>query len=330
MKSFLTILKWVAASFSLLVICFIVFVSARGGRTFEAPLPDLIASKDSAAIARGKYLVYGPGHCATCHMPMEKFDKVEAGAEIPLMGGWELAIPPGTFRAPNLTPDHETGIGTFSDGELARAIRYSVRKDGSALFPFMPFQDMSDEDIVAIISFLRSQPPIDNFVEETELSFMGKAAVALGLIGPVYPTTTPPRAVKIDSTLEYGRYVANAIANCRGCHTTRDLKTGAFIGDDFAGGMIMKDDPMAHGYSFISPNITPHPTDGVMTNWSEATFIHRFKSGRIHKGSPMPWGAFAIMTELELKAVYRYLQSLEPAPGKFTKTVFAPGEAVPG
>ncbi len=330
MKSFLTILKWISGGLGILVICFIIFANVRGGRTFDAPLPDLAASQDSSVIARGKYLVYGPGHCATCHMPMDKHAEVEAGAELPLIGGFELAIPPGIFRAPNLTPDVETGIGSFSDGHLARALRYSVREDGRSLFPFMPFQDMSDEDIVAIISFLRSQPPVHNPMETTELSFLGKTAVAFNLIGPVHPTKTPPRAVKIDSTIEYGEYVANAIANCRGCHTTRDLKTGAFIGIDFAGGMIMKDDPIANGYSFISPNITPHLTDGVMTHWSESTFINRFKAGRIHQGSPMPWGAFSIMTDLELKAVYRYLQALDPAPGKFTKTVFAPGDVLPG
>ncbi|MBC8375777.1 MAG: cytochrome c [FCB group bacterium] len=325
MKSFLNILKWTGAVLGILILVLVVFVNIRGNRTYELPLPDLAASSDSAVIARGKYLAFGPAHCVSCHMPMDKFAAVENGLELPLSGGWELNIPPGSFRAPNLTPDMETGIGSFSDGHIARALRYSVRHNGKALFPFMPFQNMSDADVIALISFLRSQPPVKNELKTTELSFLGKAVSAFGMIGPEGPITTPPVWVEIDSTIVYGEYVANAVANCKGCHSLRDLKTGAFIGVDFAGGMPMDSDPMIKGLSFITPNITPHMTDGVMAKWDETTFINRFRAGRVYEGSPMPWGAFSRMSIIELKAVYRYLQSLEPVPGKVDKTVVRDG-----
>lgn len=329
MKIFLSILKWVGAILGVLILFLVLFVSIRGNRTFDTPLPNLAASQDSAVIARGKYLAFGPAHCVSCHAPMDKFDKIEKGLEMPLIGGWELNIPPGSFRAPNLTPDMETGIGSYSDGQLARALRYSVRHNGKALFPFMPFQNMSDADVIALISFLRSQPPVKNELKTTELSFLGKALSAFGLIDPEGPVETPPKWVEIDSSIVYGEYVTNSVANCRGCHTLRDLKTGAFTGPSFAGGMPMESDPAIEGLSFVTPNITPHMQDGVMARWDEATFINRFQAGRVHKGSPMPWGAFSRMNEIELKAVYRYLQSLEPIAGAIKKTVFYPGESPP-
>ncbi len=330
MKLFLTILKWMGTGLGILILVLIIFVSVRGNRTFDAPLPDLASSQDSAVIARGKYLAFGPAHCVSCHAPMDKFDEIEKGLDIPLMGGWELNIPPGSFRAPNLTPDMETGIGSYSDGQLARALRYSVRHNGKALFPFMPFQNMSDADVIALISFLRSQPPIHNELKNTELSFLGRAVSAFGLVDPEGPVGTPPKWVESDSSVVYGEYVANSVANCRGCHTLRDLKTGAYIGVPFAGGMPMESDPSVDGLSFVSPNITPHQQDGVMAKWDEVTFINRFRAGRVHKGSPMPWGAFSRMTEIELKALYRYIQSLDPIARKVTKTVYYPGENVPG
>lgn len=324
------VLSGVGLGLTAFVIVLVIYVNRAGNKTYDAPFPKLTASQDSALIARGKYLAFGPAHCVSCHAPMDKFDEIEHGLEMPLVGGWELTIPPGTFRAPNLTPDKETGIGSFSDGTLARALRYSIRHNGKSMFPFMPFQNISDQDLVAIISFLRSQPAIRNDLPATELSFIGKAVLAFGLVKPEAPIGTPPATVTIDSTVEYGKYLANYVANCRGCHSLRDMKTGEFVGVDFAGGMLMDSDPPIPGVSFITPNITPHESDGVMAKWDEATFISRFKAGRVYKGSPMPWGAFSRMNDLELKAVYRYLNSLDPVSGKVEKIYYGPGDELPG
>ncbi len=330
MNSILKILKWTGIVLGAFILVLVVFVNIRGNRTYDAPLPDLAASQDSAIIARGKYLAFGPAHCVSCHAPMDKFSEIEKGLEMPLVGGWELNIPPGSFRAPNLTPDMETGIGSYSDGQLARALRYSVRHNGKALFPFMPFQNMSDGDVIALISFLRSQPTVKNNLKQTELSFLGKAISAFGLIAPAGPVTTPPTRVEIDSSISYGEYIANSVANCRGCHTIRDLKTGAFTGVPFAGGMAMESDPKIENVSFITPNLTPHITDGVIARWDESTFIQRFRAGRIHQGSPMPWGAFSRMSDIDLKALYRYIKSLEPVANKVQKTVVYTEQSLPG
>lgn len=322
----LKILKWLGIILIVMIVGLVAFVQLTWDKKFDAPLPDLKASKDSFLIARGKYLAYGPAHCASCHSPMDQLEAVDKGLQIPLSGGWELAIDPGTFRAPNLTPDPETGIGKVSDGQLARALRYSIGHRENFMFPFMPFQEMSDADVVAIISFLRSQPAVVHDVKPSELSFLGKALVAFGAIKPAGPKATPPVSVVIDSTKEYGEYLANRVANCVGCHTDRDLKTGAFTGTPFAGGFHMPADAFSKGYSFVTPNLTPDQETGVLSPWDEIGFINRFHAGRTVATSPMPWGCFSRMNDVELKALYRYLHTLQPEKKKIEKTVFAPGE----
>jgi cytochrome c553 len=281
-------------------------------------------------IARGQYLAFGPAHCGTCHVPMNKIKDVEAGEIIPMSGGWELTIPPGTFRAPNITPDMETGIGKLTDSELARTLRHMVGSDGRVIMPFMPFAEMSDEDLTAVISFLRSQEPVKHAVKKNDFSFLGKAVMAFGMIKPEGTKGNPPKSVPIDTTVEYGRYLANDVANCVGCHTNRDMKTGAFIGEPFAGGLHAEPDVFSEGRAFITPNLTPHKATGIMADWTEKAFVARFRAGLIHKGSMMPWGAFSRMDEVDLKALYRYLNSLEPVENKIPKIVFEPGEKLPG
>ncbi len=326
MKKFLL---YLFSAILLVILGFFIFVSASWDKDHEAPYPSISASTDTLLIERGRYLAFGPAHCSHCHVPMEKLMEVDNGLQIPLSGGWELAIPPGTFHAPNLTPDEETGIGRLSDNEIARAMRYSISHRNKFMLPFMPFQNMSDEDIKAILSFLRSQEPVKHEIPENSYSFLGKAILAMGVIKPESPTGTPPKTVRPDTTAAYGSYIANSVANCRGCHTARDLKTGAFIGEPYAGGMVFGPDASTQGKVLISPNLTPDPETGIMAHWSEEAFVHRFRSGRIHQESPMPWGAFARSDEEELKAVYRYISGLEPVHNKIEKTIYEEGEELP-
>lgn len=328
MKTLIRILKWLLILIVALIAIVFIYVQLSWNKKFEAPYPEFKASSDSAIIARGKHLAYGPAHCGTCHVPMNKIEDVENGEIIPLSGGWELTIPPGTFRAPNLTPDKETGIGNFSDQEVARVLRHMVGKDGKCIFPFMPFAELSDEDLIAIISYLRSQPAVNHAVPSTSLSFLGKALMTFGVIKPEGTKGNPPKSVQIDSTAEYGKYLANSVANCNGCHTERDLKTGAFVGRPFAGGTVFPPDVFSEGKTYVSPNITPDLETSIISQWTEDAFIARFKKGRVHKGSPMPWGAFSRMDSLELKAIFRYLQTLEPVKKKIKQVVYEPGEEV--
>lgn len=306
-------------------------ISATGNKDFDVAIPtDVHASTDPQVIARGKYLAFGPAHCASCHTPLSRKNEIDKGMEMPLIGGWTVDIPPGVFRAPNLTPDMETGIGKLTDGQLARAMRFSVNHNNKAMFPFMPFQEMSEEDLVAVISYLRSQAPVKNKIEPTEYSVLGKALILFGAFKPTAPAHTPPKSVQVDSTVAYGEYIAHRVANCVGCHTNRDLKTGEAIGPLFAGGLQLPADKMSEGYTFVTPNLTPDMETGIMARWSEEAFISRFRAGRTYSGSQMPWGSFSRMSDLELKAVYRYLRTLKPVAKKIEKIAYAPGEKVPG
>ena len=288
-------------------------VQFRWDRTFDdVPTPEITASDDSAVIARGRYLAYGPAHCAYCHMPRERLEEVEAGEQPPLIGGGEFSGGWGTVYAPNITPDPETGIGDASDGQLARMLRHGVRADGRAAAPIMEFQMLSDEDLHALISFLRAQPAVRNEVPDHDLSFLGKALFAF-VFGPMPPPETPPAAAPPPgATIENGRYLVENASQCAACHTARNLQTGEVTGPRLAGGFRMPI-PADPSRVVVSPNLTPDPETGAIAGWSEDDFVARFKEmGRTVPESEMPWSAFAQMSENDLRGIYMYLMSLDP------------------
>src|SRR5687767_5613504 len=96
------ILLRVLVVLAIIVAGLLIFIFVSWNKKHAAPYPEIRASSDSMIIARGRYLAFGPAHCASCHVPMDKLKEVDNGLQIPLSGGWELSIPPGTFRAPNL------------------------------------------------------------------------------------------------------------------------------------------------------------------------------------------------------------------------------------
>ena len=284
-------------------------VEARWDRTFDVPVPALRATRDPAAIARGRYLAYGPARCASCHVAPEARAALAAGGAPPLEGGGVFSIPAGTWYTPNLTPDAATGIGRWTDGQLARALRHNVRPDGRALMGAMEFQGLADDDVVALLSFLRAQPAVRRRVPEHQLALPGRAIAAF-VAGPIHPATPPPAAAPRGLTAARGAYLADAVARCDGCHTQRDLLTQRATGTRYAGGATF---PTGPGGTFVSPNLTPHPRAGRMARWSEAEFVGRMRGGRAHAGSPMPWESVARMRDEDLRAIYRYLRTLPPA-----------------
>jgi mono/diheme cytochrome c family protein len=278
-------------------------VVVRENRTFEAPYPEIHASKDPAVIERGRYLVTGPAHCTACHSL--------GGTELEHMGGGlAFHLPIGTVYARNITPDETTGIGRYSDPQLARVLRYGVHPSGRAVLPFMPFANLTDADLTAVISYLRSRPPVENRVPDGDFNLIGRAAKAF-LIEPVGPSRPIRESVPIGPTVEYGEYLVNTVANCNGCHTKRSMRTGEAIGVTLAGGQELESHT-APGTKYITPNLTPDPATGHITAWSEDVFVARFKNA-VGSASPMPWDAFRNMTDDDLRAIYRYLRTLPPA-----------------
>ena len=234
---------------------------------------------------------------------------MRAGMEIPLSGGRGFDVgAAGTIVAPNITSDAGFGIGSMSDDGIVRSLRYGISRSGRPLAPFMSFGELSDEDLGAILSYLRAQPPVARPLAASRLSWLGRVGFRL-VLDTDGPESLPPKRVIPSRTAEYGRYLAHTVANCNGCHTRRSRLTGAFVGAPFAGGMKLKEEAGV----FVSTNLTPVET-GTIGHCSEEQFIALFRiDGRGRGGSPMPWEAYARMTDDDLGAIYRYLRTLEPA-----------------
>jgi mono/diheme cytochrome c family protein len=298
---------------TLAVAALAIATAARVNRKLEAPYPDIHASRDPAVIERGHYLVRGPAHCADCHGAPDQRAALDAGKEIPLSGGFEFHLPVGTFRVPNITPDPETGTGRYSDGEIARVLRHGVHADGRMVLPFMPFADMSDDDLTAVISYLRTMPPVRHQVAPHSPNVLGQVVKAF-VMKPKTPTGPVVKNVPAEPTVENGRYLANSVGNCAACHTRMDLRTGAAVGPLFGGGNVLEShsDPTK---KFVTPNLTPHARWGWIASWPEEVFVARVHMGKQREHTPMPWHAFRGMHDDDLRAIYRYLRSLPPAEG---------------
>ena len=310
-----------------------VIVQNKYNQTYDIAYPTLETSTDSAVIAHGKYLVHGPAHCAVCHVSsFEEFVKAESGEPVPLKGGVAFAMGPlGTMYPANLTPDPETGIGRYTDGEIFRMMRHAVKPDGTASLPLlMPFWNMSDDDMIAVVSYLRSMEPVKNEVPQPEWTFIGKAVRTFTptfqpIENPAPAATAPP----MEPTVERGEYLARYVTNCVGCHTAIDQMTFEQIGEEFAGGMEFEPLPELHMALDVdpelwtrSPNITPHP-NGVLAKFETAeAWIARFRQGRSVAHSPMDWGPFSQMSDTDLTAIYLFLNSLEPVENDITEIVF--------
>ena len=310
MKTTLKIVKGTGLLVILFLFILSIVVFARKDRTFDAPYPAIHAVNDSVVITRGKELVYGAAHCAHCHTPVSQLDAIERGEIVPLAGGHIFDIPPAKIYTPNITSDKETGIGAWPDSVIARSLRYGVGHAGSALVDFMPFQHLSDADLTAVISYLKTVPPVKNKVPATKWKLLGTVLKAL-VIEPTGPTIEIPQHVAPGATVEYGKYLAESVANCRGCHTERDLKTGKYIGTPYAGGFHMPCE-VNPALEVVTPNITSDAQTGKLANWTEEEFLQRFRKGKVIHESTMPWGPFSRLADDDLRAIYRFLKTVPP------------------
>lgn len=314
MKRFKKILKWTGIILLLIIAGVSITTASRQNMKYEAPYPGIKASTDTAIIAKGRHLVLNTAHCVGCHSAAN-VDSIDFNkTDLPLSGGRMFDIGIGKVYSKNITPDMETGIGRYTDAEIARALYYGVRPDGTVVFDFMPFHNISMEDMTAIISYLRVQKPVKNKVPANTLDIIGNLVKAF-MVKPVGPTGEIPLAIKKDTSAAYGRYLAMSVAECNGCHTERNL-AGEFTGEPFGGGAPMDEN---NGFPALTPpNLTPDPS-GRIYGWSQEMFINRFRQGKLIPYSPMHWSSFKHMTDDELKAIYNYLKTLKPVKTKETK-----------
>lgn len=310
-----------------------IYVQAAWDKKYDWPGPALKASTDSTVIARGNYLVTGPAHCVSCHI--SGFDDMVAGdegKEVALEGGLMLPLGPlGNMYTRNLTPDKKTGIGQYTDEQIFRMMRHGIRPNGMASMPLMmPFWKMADEDLVAIVSYLRSLPPVEHEIPETDWTFIGKAVRTLTpTFKPIEHPDAPAKAPAMAPTVERGEYLVNYVCNCVGCHTERDMMTYQAIGPEFAGGMEFEPWPAFNKYLNVdttlwmrTPNLTPDPGSVFARYKTVDDFIARFRQGRLIPSSPMDWGPFSRMSDEDLTAIYLFLYNLKPVKNDVGPLVF--------
>jgi mono/diheme cytochrome c family protein len=282
----------------------------------STPSPEVRASADPAVIERGRGLVHGAAHCVACHGQYDE-DRPEVlrDTDVPLAGGNAIRPPFGVFFASNITSDRETGIGDWSDAEIARVIRTGVRRDGSlSLYMKFAVGPLSDEDLTAVVSYLRSAPPVHHEVPASEPSFVGRALVSFVTIAPD-DDDAPAYAPESDlPSIERGRYLARGPAACVGCHSPPS-EGDMFAMDEarlFAGGEPMEGHGAgSEGVEYAPPNLTPDPRTGASGRLDEDAFVERMRAiGRTARGSPMPWESYARMPEADLRSIHRYLRTV--------------------
>lgn len=281
----------------------------------EVPLPAVTASADSAVIERGRYLVYGPARCSSCHGADDAADPAGNTDGVPLSGGRAHDFGGmGTLWASNLTSDPETGLGRQSDGEIARSIQHAVLPDGT-VGAMMAFDaaDLADEDLVAVVSYLRTLPPVVREVPADDLNWLGRWGFKAFGGGPdLRPAPVGAPMADTPST-ERGAYLVEHVADCLVCHSPMTAKGGWRPVEPLGGGGVPSPDDLDPDMEHVGPNLTPHPTAGVTGRLDEDAFVARMRAPRRYPGSRMPWESFARMTDADLRSVYRYLRTLPPS-----------------
>jgi mono/diheme cytochrome c family protein len=261
----------------------------RRTHAVEIAAPSIPSSPE--VLARGRHLVITRG-CADCHG--DDFGG-RAVVEDPLVG---------RLHGPNLTSGRGGLPATFGDVDFVRAVRHGLAPDGRALvlMPSIEYANLSDEDLGAMIAYLKSLPAVDRERGPVQLGPLSRGLLLAGEIKlaaeHIDHRAVRPVRVEVEVSREYGHYLA---ASCAGCH-----------GDNLSGGRIPGGPPDWPA----AANLTPHPS-GRLVQWSEGDFFTALRQARRPDGSsvhPVMPAAFGQLTDEETKALWIYLRSLPPAP----------------
>lgn len=252
-------------------------------------------------LERGKYLMEGIVACGNCHFA--RGDKGQPLFEKGLSGGMLFDEPPFKAYAANITRDADTGIGKWTDAQLAKAIREGVRPDKSLIGPPMPiefYRHISDDDLAAIIAYLRAQQPVKNKVAKSVFNMPLPASYG----PPAGHVAAPARA----NIVKYGEYLAN-IAHCMECHTPRSDKGMLLLDKRGAGGQVFAG-PWGES---VSRNLTPHKTG--LKGWTDAQIMTSVRTGKDRNGNPykppMGYDFYKNVNDADTSALIVYLRSLK-------------------
>jgi mono/diheme cytochrome c family protein len=296
---------------AVLVLLLLAVTFTIGWRPFVGPRARTVTDRrfeaTPARLARGEYLLTSVAGCLGCHGDIDwKTPRLNPA----LLGAGHHFADEGLdwVVAPNLTPDRVTGVGAWSDDELARAIREGIGRDGRALFQMMPYESyrqMSDEDLASVIAYLRTLKPVSRVLPKTEMPFplnrLVNAAPA--------PITERVPEPGLSTPASRGSYLAT-VATCSDCHTPRDEQGQVIAGLEFAGGSVFEN-PAGR---VVSTNITPDPSG--IPYYTEELFIEAMRTGQVKARSlhpQMPWVLYRNMTDEDLKAIFAFLKTLEPS-----------------
>jgi len=263
--------------------------NARLNKTYDFPPSNITVPTNAASIAYGKH--WAESLCEGCH-----------GADLSGIENWFEGGPLGTIDSANLTSgDGGVGQEFTSDEDYVRAIRHGIDPEGKPLF--MPAvastAHLSDDDLGAIIAYIKSVPPVDHKTNGKQFTPLAKILYVAGML-PQLPVEVVSHETQVTApepgvSAEYGEYMVNT-HDCHLCHGPN------LNGGPFPNPTITK----------ISPNLTP---GGELAFWTEEQFINTIRTGTTPSGHEldpelMPWKSFSLFTDDELKAVWVYLQSL--------------------
>lgn len=269
---------------------------------------------EPAQLARGKYIFGATGGCG-CHTE----PKGAANA-----GGRKYDGPFGTVYSTNITPDTKTGIGGWTDDQIVTAIRLGRRPNGERILPVHPFTSfngMAEDDLHALVAFLRSVPPVNRPNTPKKITIPMFESVFL----PAWLMTfaskeTPPPAAPV-SGLARGEYLVHAVGHCGECHTPRSAMTMAVDNTRFLAGNSKKTGPEGQA----TANITPDKATGI-GDWTEEQITTYLGTGNRPDGDvagglmgEMIQGTLAgykDMTKADLQAIARYLKSIPAVKNK--------------
>ena len=294
------ILKWVGIGLGSLIGLLLIVVaglfisgSSRLNKTYDFPPSNITMPTDEASMEFGKHRA--EVLCQGCH-----------GPDLGGIENWFNAGPLGTVDSANLTSG-EGGVGQRyqSDEDYIRAVRHGINIEGKPIFmpAVVSTAFLSDEDLGAIIAYVKSVPPVDRVTHGNNFTPLAKIMLAAGMLGdlPVEAVSHEVNvtAPEVGATVEYGEYMVNT-NDCRICHGP-GLNGGPFP------------DPTI---KFISPNLTP---GGDLASWTEEDFINAIRTGNTPEGyalnpSLMPWKEYSNFYDDELKAIWLYLESIPELP----------------
>jgi mono/diheme cytochrome c family protein len=195
----------------------------------ERPAAETFPAK---SVAQGEALA-AAAHCASCH--------TRAGGES-FAGGYGVKTPFGIVYGTNITPDPKTGIGTWSLEAFTRAMREGVARDGShlfAAFPYNAYTELADEDVAALYAYLMTRPPVDATVPANTVPFpLSVRALQEGWKILFFRSGRYQRNPSKSDEWNRGAYLAEAVSDCRGCHTPRNSLGGEMAGRAYTSAVI--------------------------------------------------------------------------------------------